>query len=102
MLFRERTAEGLVPPVAGRKTEGFEKTARASFSGFSNPTVMTRKGSASERQMGSRGMPRRSAVGTQRMNEMVEDMRMVDAISASGIVIAWGRVREIGIRVQRY
>jgi hypothetical protein len=58
---------------------GFWKTARASWNGLSNPTVMTRKGSASDMQTGSMGTLRRYAARRATRKPKMEETRVAKA-----------------------
>jgi hypothetical protein len=65
----------LAPYAPPGPIAGFEKTARVRTKGFSNPTVMTRKGRASPRRTGLMEMSRYEAVRRENMKATQEEQR---------------------------
>lgn len=66
---RDLNKEDEVPPLLPLPTgvkAGFEKTARARMNGFSKPTVMTRKGRASDSKIGLMLIPSVEAAKSER------------------------------------
>lgn len=71
-------------PETGAKA-GFWKTDLARTKGFSKPTVMTRKGSASERMTGLMLTPSRYAVNNARRSANVPETRVEQPVEISGV-----------------
>lgn len=70
---------GLSGSAATGAMSGFSNTARANRYGLSKPTVMTKKGSASDMQTGSMGMLSRYAARRARRKAKVDEIRVARA-----------------------